>query len=664
MVAVRVESSRCLDLIGQKARETNDEGYAEVVCAVPFSHYERRVEELGFVDMRRVLDVGCGFGHWSAALAARNGEVEALDQHPARVEIAREVAACFGLENVYPRVGDALALPFPDASFDGLFCYGVFMFLDRDRAFEEFRRVLRPGGRLYVCTNARGWWLRLWLQSLRGNPHVRKAAFAGWWRGGQGKPPHAISRRGARRLLPARNWTDVQTAFEGCLGAPSAAETAVSYPGRWAGLDCVIEFSATKPADAERAVQPADPLVLAEVEGAVTRTLHEREYEYLRALRRFPQPRPALDLVNNSDPAVVGRALERGRAVNRPDVLRSVYERIVAGTMGEEEQVVACVTFAQKHFFHHFAGQPMTDGVSVLDPVASLLLAFGRCGTSARFLVDMFECNGTPARLAAGACHTWAEVLCGRRWVIADASLFPPGVLPRNREGALLSPGEALAEPDLLNRVPSYVNYHHAYLEGFFTEYPETRAELEEWLVAPLLPSSGYFGRDFYAGSGREPGTVERFRKTGSAAIWSADANFGWGGVDVEATVSAGCPVEQRPGQVTSATLAGDRLTWDAPAAIGTGPEVSYRVVCADRSRGWDYDALPIGCDFATPGFTLTTAEPWVRLDALGHGTHFSIIAENPAWSDREIFYLPSTEFELSALATARDSRAGSSTTP
>ncbi len=64
--------------------------------------------------------------------------------------------------------------------------------------------------------------------------------------------------------------------------------------------------------------------------------------------------------------------------------------------------------------------------LSVLDPLAGLMLGFGRCGTAARFLVDLFECNDLPARLLLGACHTSAEVLINDRWVLADASLYPP----------------------------------------------------------------------------------------------------------------------------------------------------------------------------------------------------------------------------------------------
>ena len=47
--------------------------------------------------------------------------------------------------------GDALRLPFPDASFDALtIAFGLRNFADRLAGLREMRRVLRPGGRAYV----------------------------------------------------------------------------------------------------------------------------------------------------------------------------------------------------------------------------------------------------------------------------------------------------------------------------------------------------------------------------------------------------------------------------------------------------------------------------------------------------------------------------------
>jgi SAM-dependent methyltransferase len=635
-----------MDLIRSRARENGDDSYGDFVSAVPFDYYRRRVRGLGFAGLGRVLDVGCGFGHWTAALAEVNDEAVGIDQSAMRLAIAEEVARSMSLENVTLDLGDAGVLPYPDGSFRGVFCYSVFYLLERDRALAEFRRVLEPGGRLYICTNARGWWLRLWVESLRGRANFRKAALHGWARGGRGSPPHAVSTRRARRLL-RDGWTNVGTALEGELGAGGPEPTQPVYDGRWHGIESVVELVAEKTLAGQVASRPdPDPGVIADVLSLAAQTIGRDTYDYATPLGAHPQPRPALDLVNNCDPSAVRRALGRARFVDRSAIMQTIFANVTNGLDDEEARLVACVTFVQKHFFHHFAGQPMFKGTAVQDPVASLMLENGRCGTTARFTVDLFECSGVPARLVGGACHTWAEVLCNGRWTLADANLYPPGVLPRDDDGRLLSLEEAIERPDLLNRAPSYVNYHYEYIDTFLAAYPETELELERWLRRPLLPSTGYFGADFFVD--RSVGTVLRHRKTGSPDEWAADPLFGWGSLDVESIQGPGVPLEQRPTQVRDIAVEGEQLTW-SPATGASGEPVRYRVVSSTRSRGWEYDELPVGCTFELPGESITVEEAQIsRRDVERAGNFVTILAENPAWADREIFYLPSREFRVS----------------
>lgn len=97
----------------------------------------------------RVLDVAAGPGTLSL-LAAGEARVTAIDFAPAMVEQLRERAARAGLA-VDARVGDGMALPFEDGSFDAAFSmFGLMFFPDRDRGFRELLRVLRPGGRAVV----------------------------------------------------------------------------------------------------------------------------------------------------------------------------------------------------------------------------------------------------------------------------------------------------------------------------------------------------------------------------------------------------------------------------------------------------------------------------------------------------------------------------------
>lgn len=98
-----------------------------------------------------VLDVGCGTGDDARALAeavGRGGRVVGVDKSLEMIEDARHRAAGLDLPVEY-RVGDAYALPFPDASFDGGRMDRVLHHLDEPRrAVAELARVVRPGGRV------------------------------------------------------------------------------------------------------------------------------------------------------------------------------------------------------------------------------------------------------------------------------------------------------------------------------------------------------------------------------------------------------------------------------------------------------------------------------------------------------------------------------------
>lgn len=89
------------------------------------------------------LDLACGTGDIAFAVAARGARVTGLDITFRMVELAKKKGGC-------PRflVGDMLALPFADSSFDLVTTgYGIRNVPDIDVALAEIRRVLRPGGR-------------------------------------------------------------------------------------------------------------------------------------------------------------------------------------------------------------------------------------------------------------------------------------------------------------------------------------------------------------------------------------------------------------------------------------------------------------------------------------------------------------------------------------
>ncbi len=101
---------------------------------------------------RRVLDVATGTGRLAFAVKAACPDcaVTGVDFAPPMLDLAREAAARRGLDVGFVEA-DGTALPFADASFDAVTIgYGLRNFADVDAGLREFRRVLRPGGRLVV----------------------------------------------------------------------------------------------------------------------------------------------------------------------------------------------------------------------------------------------------------------------------------------------------------------------------------------------------------------------------------------------------------------------------------------------------------------------------------------------------------------------------------
>lgn len=99
----------------------------------------------------RWLDVACGPGIVTRALAPHAREVHGVDMTPAMVELARREAAAARLVNTTFAVGDATALAIPTASVDGAVArFSIHHHPVPSRLLEELTRVVRPQGRVIL----------------------------------------------------------------------------------------------------------------------------------------------------------------------------------------------------------------------------------------------------------------------------------------------------------------------------------------------------------------------------------------------------------------------------------------------------------------------------------------------------------------------------------
>src|ERR1043165_3404940 len=110
----------------------------------------------GITAAARILDVGCGTGSLSFNLA-RNpsiGNVCGVDFSPIYIEHAKRRNNDARIDF---QIGDACALPFPDAAFDRSLSMLVLQFIPQpELAAREMRRVTCPGGTVAAQWDSRG----------------------------------------------------------------------------------------------------------------------------------------------------------------------------------------------------------------------------------------------------------------------------------------------------------------------------------------------------------------------------------------------------------------------------------------------------------------------------------------------------------------------------
>jgi len=225
--------------------------------------YKANIKRLGLQTSKKVLDAGSGFGQWSFAFAELNytHSVIGIDIAPDRIKAANTLRDSHPGLQVQFEVASLEAIPYADNQFDCAFCFSSLYYADVQQAVSELVRVVRPGGKIYICSNAIGWYLFNLICSPNATPDFKPRLYALQTIG-----ESILSKISGRRYLPRTSTvtsqshlrhlllsqgipeTHIQIGLEGTLSnTPSGSPPRPLLRQRYMFLDSCIECLATKP---------------------------------------------------------------------------------------------------------------------------------------------------------------------------------------------------------------------------------------------------------------------------------------------------------------------------------------------------------------------------------------------------------------------------------
>jgi ubiquinone/menaquinone biosynthesis C-methylase UbiE len=131
--------------------------YLESVTHATGEDLELLAQDVATVPDAVVLDLGCGAGHASFAVAPHAASVAAYDLTAQMLAVVKREATARKLRNINTVQGMAEELPFPDARFDIVITRtSAHHWHDVLSALREARRVLKPGGRMLMIDTVGG----------------------------------------------------------------------------------------------------------------------------------------------------------------------------------------------------------------------------------------------------------------------------------------------------------------------------------------------------------------------------------------------------------------------------------------------------------------------------------------------------------------------------
>ncbi|RKZ30205.1 hypothetical protein DRQ36_06290 [bacterium] len=128
--------------------------YNHLVIKAASGLFEQFVHEVEAPENARILDIGSGPGHVTLMFARKypGAEIVGVDYSPTQVRYANRLLKREALPNCSLRIGDAMSLPFVDASFDIVVSVACIKhWPDKLRGLLEIKRILAPGGKAYIA---------------------------------------------------------------------------------------------------------------------------------------------------------------------------------------------------------------------------------------------------------------------------------------------------------------------------------------------------------------------------------------------------------------------------------------------------------------------------------------------------------------------------------
>jgi SAM-dependent methyltransferase len=441
------------------AKKYGDSGYAIQQARIPSSFLAKRLLQLGFYNGELALDLGCGYGQWTIALGVLNQTAIGVDLHSNRLEIAKELVNQ-GLQqpNVVKFIqGQAEQLDsIEDSSVDFIYCYGVFMFLNQQKALAEIQRVLKPGGRLYICTNSYGWWLYLALRHGFTNRHILLSSLKALILGSRGMPS-SLSRRSLARVLRTAGFEKIKVDLEGRINSIESMNT---YKSRFFFLPMCIESTAVKPKTSDD---------------------FEMDHKFIQDLfEKVDQCRP-LELGMRDSIAVEGNFLSQ-------ELIEKIM--ILENCTNPLQQISEAHKFIAESIIHDLQFQPLTSSQEIPHNLSiNLALKSGRCGSKARALADLLVLLGWNSGIIVTGHHVNTWIRHQNDYVVLDCDIYAPGQITYSDSHELISLKNFIDQDQRLNSIPN--SYH--YLLELNSKSDVSSEETLGHLIA--LPSSSLNSR-------------------------------------------------------------------------------------------------------------------------------------------------------------------------